>query len=176
MTKFVAFLRGINVGGHNKIKMQVLRELFSSLGFEKVSTLGASGNVLFQSPLPSSKLIDLIELKLLKFAKSEVKVMLRSREQLQEIIKLQPFKKNKDASATEYATFLHSSPAGLLSLPVASKNGDVEVLSVKGLDVFSLARVVSGRGGYPNGFIETKLKVPATTRNWGVVKEIVEKL
>ncbi len=47
--KYVAFLRGINVGGKNKVKMETLREVFSSLGFENVKTYINSGNVIFET-------------------------------------------------------------------------------------------------------------------------------
>jgi uncharacterized protein (DUF1697 family) len=47
--KYIAFLRGINVGGKNKIKMENLREVFGSLGFENVKTYINSGNVIFET-------------------------------------------------------------------------------------------------------------------------------
>jgi len=50
MSTYVAFLRGINVGGHRRIKMAELRQAFESSGFQKVKTLLATGNVVFESP------------------------------------------------------------------------------------------------------------------------------
>ncbi len=47
--KYVAFLRGINVGGHNKIKMETMREIFAALQFENVKTYINSGNVIFET-------------------------------------------------------------------------------------------------------------------------------
>ena len=47
--KYVAFLRGINVGGKNKIKMETLREMFAALGFENVKSYINSGNVIFET-------------------------------------------------------------------------------------------------------------------------------
>ncbi len=48
MTKYIAFLRAINIGGHN-VKMDVLRQLFESLEFSNVKTFIASGNIIFES-------------------------------------------------------------------------------------------------------------------------------
>ena len=48
MTRYVAFLRAINVGGH-VVKMEALRKLFESMGFQRVETYIASGNVIFDS-------------------------------------------------------------------------------------------------------------------------------
>ena len=47
--KYVAFLRGINVGGKNKVKMETLREILSAQGFENVKTYINSGNVIFET-------------------------------------------------------------------------------------------------------------------------------
>lgn len=49
MTTYIALLRGINVGGHRSLKMEDLRELFSSMGFDNVTTYIQSGNVIFDA-------------------------------------------------------------------------------------------------------------------------------
>ena len=57
----IALLRGINVGGHNKIKMVELRQLFEMLGFSRVQTYIQSGNVLFESDESEQSLIKCIQ-------------------------------------------------------------------------------------------------------------------
>ena len=49
MPRYIAFLRAINVGGHNTVKMDFLRQLFESLGFSNVETFIASGNIVFET-------------------------------------------------------------------------------------------------------------------------------
>ena len=49
MLTYVAFLRGINVGGHNKLNMKDLVQLFENLSFKNIKTYIQSGNVIFQS-------------------------------------------------------------------------------------------------------------------------------
>ncbi len=67
MTRYVAFLRGINVGGHQPVKMEELKKAFESMGFQNVKTLLASGNVLFETPeTGADNLIKQIEGKLEK--------------------------------------------------------------------------------------------------------------
>ena len=57
MTRYVAFLRAINVGGR-RVKMHHLRELFESLGFSNVETFIASGNVIFDSPAEDTRKLE----------------------------------------------------------------------------------------------------------------------
>ena len=52
MTKYIAFLRGINSGGNQTVRMEVLRKTFEDLGFENVKTVLASGNVIFETDTP----------------------------------------------------------------------------------------------------------------------------
>lgn len=61
MTFYIAFLRGINVGGHNKIKMQELRNLLTNMGLDKVNTYIQSGNIVFQSEENAEQLQHQIE-------------------------------------------------------------------------------------------------------------------
>ncbi len=55
MPKFVALLRGINVGGRNMVAMKDLRDLLTGLGFENVETILQSGNVIFDGPAAKTK-------------------------------------------------------------------------------------------------------------------------
>ena len=61
MAEYVAFLRGINVGGNNKIGMEELRQAFMSVGFAGVKTVLASGNVIFETQKTKADLAQAIE-------------------------------------------------------------------------------------------------------------------
>lgn len=93
---YIAFLRGINVGGNTLISMADLKRAFESLGFKNVKTILASGNVIFEAPksdLPT--LTRKIEQKLESQFASAITVMLRTGEEIQALIDLAPFKKVK---------------------------------------------------------------------------------
>ena len=91
MIKYVAFLRGINVGGKNIIKMEVLKDLFESLHFKNVITFIQSGNVIFESEIKDRKiLIKQIEAGLKKELGNNVAVIIRTKEEMNNIIKLDP--------------------------------------------------------------------------------------
>lgn len=85
---YVAFLRGINVGGKNIIKMDALRTEFETIGFQSVKTYIQSGNIIFQSTINNQKKIEkLIETKLTKAFKYQAKALVRSRKELENVVK-----------------------------------------------------------------------------------------
>lgn len=90
MTRYVALLRGINVGGKNIIAMQDLRSCFEAQGFEGVATYIQSGNVIFDAKLPASKLTPRIEKALSKEFDYSASVVLRSRSQLSRVVAKAP--------------------------------------------------------------------------------------
>ena len=175
MTLFVAFLRGINVGGRS-VKKERLQEAFTSVGFQNVSTYKQSGNVIFEtnsatvediSAKISSKLHDLLGYN--------VAVFIRTISQLKEIIESEPFQGQIKEGTSLLVTFLGAAPAKFpLELPMTIPKSTAQIISAKGIEVFSVTHG-GGEGALPNPFIESKLKVKATTRNMNIVREIVKK-
>jgi uncharacterized protein (DUF1697 family) len=83
---YCGFLRGINVGGHALIKMDELRKAFEKMGLEKVRTRLASGNVVFETaPYDKKALAKKIEKELKELFKKDIRVMLRSLEDLKKL-------------------------------------------------------------------------------------------
>src|SRR4051794_1405623 len=91
MKRYVAFLRGINVGGH-RVKMDHLRDLFTALGFSNVTTFIASGNVIFDTPAPDVSAIESrIEGHLKASLGYEVDTFLRTPAELATVVAFRPF-------------------------------------------------------------------------------------
>lgn len=92
MTKYVAFLRGINVGGKNKVPMIKLRECFEDLGFQNVSTYINSGNVLFATDATADEVSKQIRTALSKNFSllGPIKVVVITYDQLKTIVKKAP--------------------------------------------------------------------------------------
>lgn len=91
--KFVALLRGINVGGKNKVPMTKLKACFEELGCENVQTYIASGNVIFKSNKSAAKLTEEIQETLPKKFKLDselIKILVLSHKQLQKVIHQAP--------------------------------------------------------------------------------------
>jgi uncharacterized protein (DUF1697 family) len=175
MTRFVVFLRAVNVGGHNVVAGK-LQDAFASMGFGQVSTYKQSGNVLFETDSADPEAIrKQVKEKLPRLLGFDVGVFVRTLPRLKAIIEADPFKSQVKEGASFQVTFLLAAPEKFpLKLPVDIPNSTAEIISVNGKEVFSVTRG-HGDGGKPNPFLESKLKVQATTRNWNIIKEIVEK-
>lgn len=177
MTKYVAFLRGINVGGHNKIKMEALREMFERLGYENVRTYINSGNVIFEAgTTKDDKLAAEIEQAIRSEFSLNIKVMVRTMSEIEEIIKNNPFDgqfaSDKDLHVLFLAEELPEEKKNLL----LSNNNEFETYAVRGREAFCLLR---GGGSVVDSllgkkYIDNKLKTPATARNWRTVNKIIE--
>ncbi len=175
MPRLVVFLRGINVGGHVAKKSE-LQKVFTSRGFRSVSTFRQSGNIILDSA--SEKTIDIeeqAEAKLKKNLGYEVVVFVRSILQLKQIIAVDPFKDCSEKEVDFQVSFLKSRVEPFLfGLPLRIPNSTADVISARDAEVFSITRG-RGDGGKVNPFLESKLKVRATTRNWNVIREIFER-
>jgi uncharacterized protein (DUF1697 family) len=89
-SRYVALLRGINVGGNNLISMASLRDAFAAEGYGEVRTYIASGNVLFQSDEGQPSLEDALEAMLLRRFGLESAVLVRSDRQLRSVVHKAP--------------------------------------------------------------------------------------
>ena len=171
--RHVAFLRGINVGGHKIIKMDWLSTQFSAMGFSRVKTLLASGNVLFESdPSDTLSLIHQIETTLLAQLGYRVQIVLRTREELKTLIELNPFNSIQDLEAKCNVTFFNQAPSSKIDMPYRSELGDFELLRIHQAEILSVSyRSPSGSFGSPVLHIEKTWKDLSTTRNWNTVKK-----
>src|ERR1041385_310257 len=126
MKKFVALLRGINVGGNKMVKMDDLKKWFAALGFKNVKTILATGNVLFESSAKNeSALAKKIADKLKAELGHEVGLQIRSIDEIQKLADRNPFKKIKVTPATRlYITFLADKPKSKLKIPYISAEKD----------------------------------------------------
>jgi uncharacterized protein (DUF1697 family) len=175
MFVYVAFLRGINVGGR-VVKKEALKEVFSSLGYQKVVTYKQSGNVIFETDTANpQEVTNKIGEKLRNTLGYEVAVFVRTIPQLKTIINLYPFKGQEKEGNSFLVTFLFIQPTIFpLQLPLTIPKSTAQVISAKGTEVFSVTHG-GGEGALPNPFLESKLKMRATTRNLNIIREIVEK-
>jgi uncharacterized protein (DUF1697 family) len=175
MTSYVAFLRGINVGGKKLIKMDALARAFQSLGFENVKTFIQSGNVIFDDAETDLEILTKkLETTIHNSFGFEVRVMLQTVAALQGILKRNPFKKvESDSDLVFFVTFLSANPAAKPKLPLVFPAENVEIIAIKDRAAFILCRrKKNGMFAFPNAFVE-KLGVSATTRNWTTVNKIV---
>jgi uncharacterized protein (DUF1697 family) len=173
MIKYIAFLRGINVGGNHLIKMEYLRALFAALDFENVKTYIQSGNVIFETEEKDSvKLAAKIEREIEKAVGYEVKTMPRTLDELREIAAHNPFK--AETNAKSYICFLSAAPDAERKDSLLALANDYEAFHFRGREMYCLIRPNNpAKELFANNFIEKHLKVSATTRNLTTVNKIL---
>ncbi|OCT14462.1 hypothetical protein A8709_27035 [Paenibacillus pectinilyticus] len=176
MPQYIALLRGINVSGQKIIKMDKLRSLFESLGFTKVSTYIQSGNVIFESDEMDPKVLrDRIVQELLTQLTFDIPVIIRTPIELQEVVQHSPYPTvNADANEQRYVTLLSQAPTDAALVKLLTAQSEVDEYQVRGLTVYLLIRKNYGDSKFSNNFIEKKLGVAATTRNWETVNKLIQ--
>lgn len=175
MKKYVAFLRGINVGGKNKVKMETLREVFSALGFENVKTYINSGNVIFQTAKTGDKnLAAKIETAIEKEFGLKIKTMVRLIDEIENIIENNPFAGEFENDKDLHVFFLDEEISDEKREQLLSNNSETEKFAACGREIFYLSRVNFSDSLMSKDYIGKKLKVSATARNWRTVNKILE--
>jgi uncharacterized protein (DUF1697 family) len=165
MTRYIALLRAVNVGGTGKLPMVDLKSICEELGFARVETYIASGNVVFESKAAPAKVKSELEARLLEYAGKPVGVVVRTAAEMQAVLKANPF---RDAEGKyTYAVFLeHRPPRDALDR--VSGQSD-EKMSLGDREIFV---------HYPSGMGRSKLKIPAaktgTARNMNTVAKLAE--
>ena len=170
MTKYVAFLRAVNVGGTKIIKMHELRKIFDSFGLGNVQTHIQSGNVIFEAR-DSRTLEAKLEKQLEKALGFKTELFLRSMQQLDQIAEQHGFKPGENE--TLHVVFLRDEPEKSQIESLKQYNSDADEFAVIGREVYNL-RHDRDRSIFSNNFIE-KIFNRATTRNMTTVKKILEK-
>ncbi|HKR59857.1 MAG TPA: DUF1697 domain-containing protein [Pyrinomonadaceae bacterium] len=178
MPKYVAFLRAINVGGH-LVKMDYLRTLFEALGFSKVETFIASGNVIFDSSSKKPESLEKkIEQHLLKQLGYPVETFLRTVPEVAMIAQAQPFSAkelNRDGN-TLYVGFLAAVPSAASQQELASCANNMNDFAVIKREVFWLCRAVKfSETDFSGARLEKILKLKTTLRNINTAKRIAAK-
>lgn len=176
MAAAVSLLRGVNVVGRHKIKMEELRELYESLGLRRAQTYIQSGNVVFRTDARdftrlSKRIADAIEQR---FA-FRPGVVLRTAADLRGVIAANPFASRGDLDPSKLLIlFLASEPPADVRGRILRIESEPEELRMEGRELYIY---------YPNGmarakvswaFIEKILQTPGTGRNWNTVRKLLE--
>jgi uncharacterized protein (DUF1697 family) len=177
LSKYVAFLRGINVGGHKTIKMDELKEAFEANGFKNVKTFLASGNVLFDAPKAgvttlAKKISNMLDTT---FGK-EINVIIRTINELQKLADQKPFNGIKVTPQKRlYVTFLAEKPNNSLEIPYESFDGNFKIIAASKNEVFSILTLSSNSKTVDlMNVLEKEFGQKITTRNWNSIKRILE--
>lgn len=180
MTIFIALLRGINVGGKNRIKMANLKSLFETIGLLHVETYIQSGNVIFESDQQEELLQEKIEHEIENKFGFMVNVVIRTADELDKLIKDCPFSVEEVMEAESLNSEGESLYASMFTQALSQEK--IEYLStfrsekdefrIKNRDIYLLV-CHSIRNSKVANHLQ-KLDIPSTVRNWKTITKLQE--
>jgi uncharacterized protein (DUF1697 family) len=165
MTRYIALLRAVNVGGTGKLPMADLKALCAALGFGQIETYIASGNVVFDSDCNAADVRRKLGEKLHALAGKPIGVVMRTSVEMKVVLASNPFP-NKPPNLTHTCFLNDAPPPGALD-DIRECNGEEIRLGTREIFVH-----------YPKGMGQSKLQIPAaragTSRNMNTVAKLVE--
>ncbi len=164
MTKYIALLRAVNIGGTGKLSMTELKAMCREAGFDHVETYIASGNVVFEAKDPPAKVKFALEARLLAYAGKPVGVLVRTASEMKAVLEGNPFKSRPPNFTV--AIFLDGKPESDALDHAVGKTDEEMRLGEREIYVC-----------YGPGMGRSKLKIPAaregTARNMNTVARLV---
>ena len=176
MTKHLALLRGINVSGHNMIKMEALKNMLENMGYSDVETYIQSGNVFVTTDEESGSAVGfVIKQEIYKVFGHDVPVIVVTKNDLELCFKNNPFLKEKEVDTKKlYVAFISKElPSSAINeLKISQFKPDEAVID--GNRIFIKYDIGAGKTRLDQKYIEKKLNVVATMRNWNSVTKLLE--
>ena len=167
---YVALLRGVNVGGKNKLPMKDLAKIFEKCGCANVRTYIQSGNVVFDCPGSIAELHDSIGSGIEKKFGFKPLMVFRTLEDLKDVVKNNRFLQAGAAETELLVVFLEKAPAAEELARLEEKRVPPEEFAARGKDVY--LRLPHGAGN--SKMAGVKMKTLATARNWRTVNKLIE--
>lgn len=176
MIKYLALLRGINVSGHNMIKMDALKKMLENMGFQNVETYIQSGNVFFDSEEENAASVGFkIKQEISKVFGYDVPVIMISKTDLELCFKNNPYLKEKECDVKKlYVAFISKELTAAAINDLKISNFKPDEAAIDGNRIYIKYAIGAGKTNLDQKYIEKKLNVVATIRNWNTVTKLLE--
>jgi len=175
MKTHLALLRGINVSGHNMIKMDALKSALENIGFQNVQTYIQSGNVFVDSEEENGPSVGFtIKQEIFKVFGHDVPTIVIGKEDLEICFKSNPYLKEKEVDTKKlYVAFISKelNSSALSELKISQFKPDEA--SIDSSRIYIKYAVGAGKTRLDQKYIEKKLNVTATIRNWNTVTNLL---
>jgi uncharacterized protein (DUF1697 family) len=170
---YLALLRGINVGGKNMLPMKDLRDLFAAAGCDDVQTYIQSGNVIFRAdPNVVAPLSDAITARIAERFGYRVPIVLRTAEEIGDVIRHNPFIAEGAAEDTLHVLFLAGRPNAGSVDALDPDRSPPDVFTVRGREIYLRLPNGAARTRLTNAYFDAKIATVSTGRNWRTVKAL----
>ena len=176
MTTHLALLRGINVSGHNMIKMDVLKTVLENAGFQNVKTHLQSGNVFVDSEEEHGASVGFkIKQEIFKELGLEVPLVVIGKEDLETCLKNNPYLREKECDTKKlYVAFLSKELQGSAINDLKISQFKPDEAAIDKSRIYIKYAVGAGKNRLDEKYIEKKLNVVATIRNWNTITTLLE--
>lgn len=177
MTAHVALLRGVNVGGKNKLPMKDLAAMFEAAGCREVRTYIQSGNVVFRaSKAVASRARRSVEAAIAKRLGKDVPVILRTVAEMREAVRENPFATPNTDAKSLHVAFLAARPSASRVKALDTDRSPPDELAVHGSEVYLRLPNGVARTKLTNAYLDGRLATTSTVRNWRTVQKLLEML
>ena len=171
----IALLRGINVGGKNKLPMKELAALFVAAGCGDVRTYIQSGNVVFRvGPTGGGEISSVISASILDHFGYRVPVVTRTARALQEIVRANPFLETGAETDKLHVMFLTEVPDGAQIDALDPERSPGDEFAVMGREIYLHCPNGVARSKLTNSYFDARLSTTSTSRNWRTVQKLLE--
>ncbi|MGO8956240.1 MAG: DUF1697 domain-containing protein [Streptosporangiaceae bacterium] len=170
--RYAAFLRGINVGGHNKVPMAELRALLTELGYADLATHLQSGNAVFSSAAPAAELEQQIGDAVAARLGVNCAIMVRTGAELAAAVTGSPLGAEPENPSRYFVAFLSAQPAAAVLGALEGVSFEPDALWVYGREAYLWCPAGAGDTKLTNAALEKRLGVAATARNWTTVTKL----
>jgi len=177
MNPYIAFLRGVNMAGHNSLKMNDLAELFVSLGFKDARTYIQSGNVVFTdlSGKSINELAVIIEMAIFNKFNFTIPAMIREVDDLKKILRINPFSNEENFNPGRMAfILLHEKTTPDQINKVRDVDYPPDKFKVIESEIFVYCPNGFGKSKLYTNFFEKKMGVTGTARNWNTINTVLQ--
>jgi uncharacterized protein (DUF1697 family) len=173
-TRHVALLRGINLASRNRVDMAGLRELLGELGYTEVRTYLQSGNAVLTGPAAPDTVAKEIEQQLQSRYSTSIRVLVRSREELADVVKHNPFAGKETDGRKLHVNFLSAEPDPERLADIDRKDFEPDRFALRGREIYLW--LPNGMQGtkLPQALSDKRLGVVTTSRNWNTVTKLLE--
>jgi uncharacterized protein (DUF1697 family) len=172
MTTYIILLRGVMPSGKNKIPMSQFREALKKAGFVRARTYIQSGNALVDTELPTHAVEKKIHELIKEYIGPDLVVIARTGAQMEEALDENPFKKGYDISRVFFVSFAAPPPMQRIG-ELLSWDFSPEKLAFGKNTAYMYIPGSYGRGTLSNNFLEKKLGISATMRNFNTITRLV---
>jgi uncharacterized protein (DUF1697 family) len=176
-TRYVALMRGINVGGKNMLPMKELAAMFAAAGGSDVSTYIQSGNVLFSADdAVAAKLPDAVRKKIAARFGFEIPIVVRSQREWAKVASAHPFAGDGVDLSILAVMFLADKPTARSIAALDAQRSPPDVFLVRGREIFVRCPTGFAKTKLTNAWFDGKLATVSTARNWRTVQKLDELL